>query len=506
MILVPDLADIIRYADSDAERHVGRLLRSVEAPDDAVAFHSVKLRSARHKQQAEADFVILWRGVVILIEVKGGGVRKHEGTWYSVDRRGDWNRLKESPMEQARSAMYALQDILGEDGLGWFAHESVVITPDIDSPPPSVEWKSTHWLSREQMTVTGLANALDLIATGASTAPPKKKIATLKSLRERLFGQFTLVPVVDALRGAVLEDQNRATDEQARVLASLNRNQRIMVFGGAGTGKSLVLAEAAKQEATTGKSVLITFHSPGLSRFFQPLIERRDIDLIAFDDLPADKEWDVVLIDEAQDLMTAEAMDRLDSVLNGGRSEGRWRMFLDPNNQAHVDGNFDADIFELVSAEAISFDLSRNVRNTKAIVHVVQEYLGADIGDPGIVYGEKIQWHWADGSGDVDAAVDLARRLIKEGVARSAIWIIGVKSSSKPTTTPDQITITSPRYAKGFEAECVIVCDLPSEFDEAGLAAFYVAVTRARVSLHIVASAEDKKRLQVLARNVVSQK
>lgn len=506
MILVPDLQDVVRYADSDAERLVARLLRSIDAPEDAVAFHSVKLRSARRKQQAEADFIVLWRGVVILIEVKGGGVRKHDGAWYSIDRRGDWNRLKESPMEQARSAMYALKDILGEDGIGWFAHESIVITPDSDSPPPAVEWKPTHWLSRHHMTVAELTNAFEIVAAGTPAPPPRTKLASQRAVRERLFGHFTLVPVIDALRGAVLEDQNRATEEQAGVLASLVRNQRIMVLGGAGTGKSLVLAESAKQEAETGRSVLITFHSHGLARFFQPLVEGRDIDLIAFDELPPGRTWDVVLIDEAQDLMTAEAMDRLDSVIKNGRSTGRWRMFLDPNNQAHVDGQFDRDTFELVSAEAISFDLSRNVRNTRAIVHVVQEYLGADIGDPGIVYGDKIQWHTPDGDADVDAAANVARRLIGDGVVRSAIWIICVNSSFEPTSTRDGITVTTPRHAKGFEAECVVICDLPSHFDEAGLAAFYVAVTRARVSLHIVASADDRKRLQQLASKRVALK
>ena len=290
MILVPDLADIIKSADSDAERLVARLLKSIDGPADSVAFHSVKLRSHPGKQQAEADFIVLWHGVVILVEVKGGGVKKYEGTWYSVDRHGDWHKLNESPMAQALSAMYAFNDILCEEGVGWFAREAIVITPNIESPPHSVEWKPTHWLSAEDMSVADLANALETIAAGSRKPPPGKKRATAKDIRERLFGHFTLMPVIDAQRGAVLEEQNRATEEQARVLASLARNQRVMVMGGAGTGKSLVLAEAAKQEAAAERSVLITFHSPGLARFFEPLIAGRQIDLIPFDRLPSDVE------------------------------------------------------------------------------------------------------------------------------------------------------------------------------------------------------------------------
>jgi hypothetical protein len=128
MILVPSLADIEKKSLSPGERSVARLLRDIDADPNAVAFYSVDLRSHAYKQQAEADFVILWRGTVIVIEVKGGGVRKHDGVWYTVDRHGDWHRLATSPMEQARSAGFALRSILKEQGIGWFAHEAVVVT------------------------------------------------------------------------------------------------------------------------------------------------------------------------------------------------------------------------------------------------------------------------------------------------------------------------------------------------------------------------------------------
>ncbi|MFI0986767.1 nuclease-related domain-containing DEAD/DEAH box helicase [Streptomyces exfoliatus] len=498
MILVPDLADIERHAGSDAERRVARLLRDIDGDPDAVAFHSVKLRSHAYKQQAEADFVILWKKVVILVEVKGGGVRKFDGAWYSVDRRNDWHKLAGSPMEQARSAMHALRDILHEEGIGWFAHEAVVVTPDTEPLPHSVEWQPTHWLSRDAMSVERMTSALDSVVTASRKAPVGRRIARIDDLRARLFGEFTRMPVIDAQRGAVIEEQNRATASQARVLASLARNPRVMVFGGAGTGKSLVLVEAAKQEADQGRSVLVTFRSPELARFFAPHVADRHIDVVPFEDLRPTRTYDAVFVDEAQDLMTAEAMDTLDAVVAGGRAGGRWRMFLDMNNQAHVDGDFDRDVFDLIAPEALSVDLDLNVRNTRAIVHMVQEYLRADVGDPGIVHGERVQWHTPDTEADIAAADSVARRLITDGVRGQDIWIISTNSSAAPREMPHGQVVTSPRYAKGLEAEHVVVCDLPPSYDDAGIAAFYVAVTRARVSLHIVASKEDRRRLQQL--------
>ncbi|WP_190818846.1 nuclease-related domain-containing DEAD/DEAH box helicase [Saccharopolyspora pogona] len=505
MILVPDLRDIEVSSTSAAETRLARMLQQVEGPKDAVAFHSIKLRSHSTKQQAEADFVVLWDGVVIVLEVKGGGVRKYDGNWYSIDRRGDWHKLRESPMDQARTAMFALREILKEDGAGWFACEAVAVTPDIESPPPAVEWKSNHWWAKDAMSVASLTAAFAEVAKEARSAPPRQKIARADELRTRLFGEFTRMPIIDAQRGAVIEEQNRATQGQAQVLAALALNPRMLVFGGAGTGKSLVLAEAAKQESEDGKSVLITFHSPSLVRFFEPLVRGRSIDLLPFSNLADGKQYDVVFVDEAQDLMNADGMDALDKAIRGGRAEGRWRMFLDPNNQAHVDGEYDPEVCDLVKTEATQLQLQKNVRNTRAMVHVVQEYLGADVGDPGIVNGERVYWRPVDGEADLFAAEQAARELVFNGARRDDIWIISTTSDDPPALGDAKFVVTSPRYTKGLEAEHVIVCDLPKEFDERGTAAFYVAVTRARVTLHVLVSADDKKRLQELVRKQVEK-
>lgn len=500
MILVPALADVEKLSVSAAERTVARLLRDVDADPDAVAFYSVGLRSHAYKQQAEADFVILWRGVVVIVEVKGGGVRKHDGVWYSVDRRGDWNKLATSPMEQTRSAGYALRDILRKQGVGWFAHEAVVVTPDIDAPPDAVDWLPTHWFARDRTTVEGLERGLEKVVASARRAPVGQKLARADELRTRLFGEFTRMPVVDAQRGAVIEEQNRATAGQARVLASLARNQRVLVYGGAGTGKSLVLVEAAKQEADQGRTVLVTFRSPALAQYFAPHLDDRPVDVIPFEQLGAAGHYDVVLVDEAQDMMFPEAMDSINAVVVGGLAGGRWRMFLDPNNQAHVDGDYDEDVAALVAAEAMTVDLNLNVRNTRAIVHVVQEYLGADVGDPGIVHGERVRWHTIDSQVALADGDAVAAELVSEGARRGEIWIIDPCSVEPPSTTVRGFVLTSPRFAKGLEAEHVVVCGLPASFGDAGTASFYVAVTRARVSLHLLVSKDDKRRLQQLVR------
>ncbi|GAA1251796.1 hypothetical protein GCM10009609_13940 [Pseudonocardia aurantiaca] len=500
MILSPDLETILATATSEAERRVARLLANVDGGPTAVAFHSVKLRSHRYKQQAEADFVVLWKDVVIVLEVKGGGVRCVQGKWWTINRRQDWNPLRESPMDQANEAKMALRQILKEDGLGWYADQHAVITPDVDDLDKAIGWYPSHWLVSSDMTVDGLRRAFDEVVSRAPQAPSRARRERTAEVRERLFGEFTRLPRIDVQRGAVFEEQTRATAGQARYLEGLHRTSRLVVLGGAGTGKSLALAEGAKQDADQQRSVLITFRSPGLTTFFETLVTGRGIDVVPFGDLAASRTYDAVFVDEAQDLMTAEAMDRLDIVVAGGRAAGRWRMFLDPNNQAHVDGGFDPDVYELILEEAVSFPLPMNVRNTKPIVHMVQSYLRADIGDAAIVHGEDLHWHEVEAPADLKAAKEVAHDLVEQGARPDSIWLVDCGSSEPPRRDERGLTITSPRHAKGLEADRVVVYNVPENLDETGAAAFYVAVTRARVALHLVISVQDRKRLQKLLR------
>ncbi|WP_062378861.1 NERD domain-containing protein [Demequina pelophila] len=501
MILVPDLKTIESTSQSAAETRLARLLRQVPGPADAVAFHSVKLRSHRYKQQAEADFVILWKGVVLVIEVKGGGVTKDGGSWYSRDRAGEWHPLPTGPMEQARSAMYALADILQEENAGWFAREAIVVTPDIESPPHSVEWKASHWLAKADMTVERLRRLLDDLAENAPEPPPRQRAASTSTLRSWLFGEFSRLPVIDAMRGTVLEEQERATREQARVVAGAAMNERMMVLGGAGTGKSLALAQLARQEAANGADVLVTFGSPALGGYFDTLLSGHAVVVAPFAGLDAGRDFDVVLIDEAQDLMNAGSMDRLETLVRGGRSAGRWRMFLDPNNQAHVDGRFDPDVYAIVMSECAVFQLDRNVRNTKGVVDVVKNYLGADIGDPGIVHGDQVQWYTVPEARRRDAVADIARSLASEGVARSEVWVIPAGDACVVAGAADTLAVKTPQEAKGLEADHVIVCSLPKERTTAAMAALYVAITRPRVGLHMVVTPEERKFMQSLAKH-----
>ncbi|MBK6973908.1 MAG: DEAD/DEAH box helicase family protein [Sterolibacteriaceae bacterium] len=162
------------------------------------------------------------------------------------------------------------------------------------------------------------------------------------------------------------------TQEQFEALDLLQDNRRLVFKGPAGTGKTFLAMESAFRATHEGKSVLflcfnnllgdwlkaeVSSVSGDKSRFrcgtFHSLLmeisgERRPRDepeywqkyllLQAAEKLLQDDRtyphFDVLIVDEAQDLMRDEYLDVLDLVLKDGLAGGQWALFWDFERQA----------------------------------------------------------------------------------------------------------------------------------------------------------------------------
>src|SRR5207248_680265 len=87
--------------------------------------------------------------------------------------------------------------------------------------------------------------------------------AVLESLR----GDFDLVPSLPTRIGWVREELVRLTDQQSDYLARLQENPRVLVRGGAGTGKTLLATEEATRAAKAGARVLLLCFNRLLANF-----------------------------------------------------------------------------------------------------------------------------------------------------------------------------------------------------------------------------------------------
>ena len=98
---------------SAAEDRLAGLLTSQLAPPWAIYRNAAWLEKqpGREPADGEADLVVAHPGLgVMVIEVKGGGVRRVNGRWESVDRNGTAHQIKD-PFAQVTREMHALRRV-----------------------------------------------------------------------------------------------------------------------------------------------------------------------------------------------------------------------------------------------------------------------------------------------------------------------------------------------------------------------------------------------------------
>ena len=232
--------------------------------------------------------------------------------------------------------------------------------------------------------------------------------STTRALRGRIIEllrpDFDLQPSLRSRLRDVERELVRLTEEQYRVLDGLMENPRVVIRGSAGTGKTLLAVEEARRQQALGNRVLLCcfnqmlaarlselgdldgvdvyhFHgllgrlidaaglrdrlpdatSDELFRVFMPSVALEAV--LEMDDLGT---YDVLIVDEAQDLLLADYVDVFDALLDGGWGKGRWRVFLDPHQDLFgAKSTRGAD--RLQHPATTVFRLTVNCRNTRPI-------------------------------------------------------------------------------------------------------------------------------------------
>jgi len=101
--------EVYGHVDSRAELRVAELLKQVEMGEPTTCLYSVRLPVHEYKRMSEVDFLVVWDDTVLIIEVKGGRLGRHDGMWTFTNRYGETNDKREGPFDQAGTAMFALQ-------------------------------------------------------------------------------------------------------------------------------------------------------------------------------------------------------------------------------------------------------------------------------------------------------------------------------------------------------------------------------------------------------------
>ncbi|MCI0392413.1 MAG: NERD domain-containing protein/DEAD/DEAH box helicase [Acidobacteria bacterium] len=541
--MIPDVS--LEQISYPSERIVYEALKQL--PDPYIVLHSYPwLRPQRDLAneplgEGEADFVVLHpkRGLLIL-EVKGGEPILQGGIWY----RGS-NEIRD-PFQQAQRSRYALLDAIEKltkhrIQRNLFPHGYAVAFPHCiyhGQLPLNAD-------PRTFIDARGLGNITLCIEEAFSAWERKPTALSTSQFRELI---ETLLPKLRLLRcvGADIAAEGariiQVTEDQHATLMGLLANERVLVEGVAGSGKTLLALEFAVTLASSGNKTLLlcfnrhladwlleqahkepraigspgmldvnTFHSLalGLARrarvefrvpkqhdesFWNdeaPLILEQAIEILGrSNEAP---QYDAIVVDEGQDFfrdwwITVESLSR------GGR-HGRLYVFLDLHQSLR--GETRKPPVPLPT----QFPLSTNCRNTRAIAQTAGRLIQTTFTIlPSLPDGELPHLRYSP-TQTVQASLVMSsvRDLIKTGIQPYQIAIIGPASfengSLASQSTVDGIPlitdavawrlgkgilVTTARAFKGLEADIVILYDLTSFSPVFTKTDLYVAWTRAR--------------------------
>jgi superfamily I DNA/RNA helicase len=231
----------------------------------------------------------------------------------------------------------------------------------------------------------------------------------------------------------------------------------------------------------------------------------------------ADPMFDVVVVDEGQDLLRDAFLDVIEALAGGNLSAGRWRIFLDPNQ--NIFGGVSPSAMERIrDTRAVEWPLTVNCRNTAPIATQVSLLSGTPLSAVLASAGPDVELHWYDSEDDErTAASDTLRRLRSEGFRSEQTVVLSrhrLESSvmhgmsraivdvsrGQDVGVARTIRFSTVASFKGLEADVVLLVDVDDLASNEGLASVYVGASRAKVALFVFIAAAEKARFQELAK------
>ena len=365
--------------------------------------------------EGEVDFIITHpsKGLLIL-EVKGGRAIRYDGRkWYRDTKKG--SEEFRDPFSQSQRNMHALLSIIeerseGKIGKGDIVYGYAVVFPHLDyhgALPAHVDDRLVISRSKLSHMEISLRNVYAAWTDDSRSIAPDKYSLLLSRIIMPKFKLFRPIGTdVRQYSDKLLE----LTEVQSHVFSGLHRQNRVLVEGVAGSGKTILACNRALSFAREGKKTLFICYNKELAAWIRQSVEeesdterfghlidvehfhglaanlagKASIDFRPLDgspptevfwnqevpdlmeqailDLESDnsfERFDAIVVDEAQDFCLEWWYVLTQSLLRDPNSA--LYVFMDPNQSIHGD----------VQQPEIDFDsrfeLNMNCRNTKRI-------------------------------------------------------------------------------------------------------------------------------------------
>lgn len=556
----------IRNDASRGERELFYRLKEDPVAEDWIILHSLDLKRHINQVEGEIDLVVLIPNKGILcIEVKACDVTRVDGLW-TYHYRPPKTSIK-GPFKQASDAMHSLRGWLRskDQQLSNILFYSAVVFTEINFKHTSPEWNNWQCINREDILRDSIAHRFIDILDHAHKLTKEKHSWYDESLAKPTLKQ--LERISNLLRGDFeffSYEQNdvqraeevliRLTNEQILIASQYSDNERMLVRGPAGTGKTFIAIDAASWAINLNKRVGLfcfnkllgawlsnktisifeearkkdinfysgTFHKYLLSKsnlsnkssaISQSGFWNHQLPLVVINQIISNglsPEFDYLVIDEAQDLISTEYLDVFDLLLEGGLSSGNWLMLGDFEKQAIYSesasdfGYLDTGILKK-RANFATFNLRINCRNLKKISdtltlasELVPGYKSNLLSDldgqvEPMFYGTK---NSQEKLLDVTVAdllkkyepnqiVILSMKSLEDSIASHLQKVAGqhLVLYSDVDTDKNAIRYSTIRMFKGMESHAVVLTDIYDLERDMSKALLYIGMSRAKMTL-----------------------
>lgn len=515
-------------------------------------------------REGETDFtIIVPQSGIFAIEVKGGGVTfdAATGKWHSIDRKGDTHQIKD-PFRQASNERHALRDQLTGHNL-WRRWRGTRLTlghavmlPDIrDARQLISPERPRAFIGIDEDLVSLVPWLARLTAFWKQAEDTPLGAQGVQLVEEILCKSIEVRPALRSVLADAEQTRLRLTANQAKILRIIGGRKRAVIAGGAGTGKTLIAQEKARQLAETGQSVLLLCYNRPLADVlaeglrdeprvtvlnFHQLCDRRisaariktgrdlleeardaypgtgekhhfDVQLpyaLALSNEALADKYDALVVDEAQDF-SDDYWFSLEELLQDPE-EGALYIFIDENQalyRKHAN----------LPVEGEPFHLTANCRNTAPIHHAGYAYYkGKEVDVPDLPGQEVRRLAFQDDAAQADAIASTIGNLLNDGIPPSDIVVLLSKQPKArlyallmPHRLPSGVTwapetpgkrnsvfIDTVARFKGLESPIVLLWLGDEVIQEEQWEMVYVGTTRAKSLLYIIGTADGLRKLK----------
>ncbi|GBF48613.1 hypothetical protein LPTSP4_01130 [Leptospira ryugenii] len=342
----------------------------------------------------EIDFLVVSPYGITSVELKNGKWRFQKGKWEFFNARSrDWQPVEgksyDGPVNQASSQIQLFREFLLNHNQ-WkdlvyeeYFSSAVFFLKNSTKEFSHTGQRKTHLIGKDKLENHNLESVLQEIQNNFQREPIP--VEAIQAIHEIILKNLNLV-TKDELIAINHEDKLLSlTKEQYSLIQGVKENKRSIVFGVAGSGKSLLAGKLALDFAKEKHRVLLWQGSKALFNLWQSELkqhpESESITLVQHPKEITSFEFDILIADQIESILDGMELKEWKLYFSDWFWQSKqWVLFLDRSYRMQNHPILDS----LLTSVRQTWDITRNIRNSNEIISFANLLVEGIAGNPNL--------------------------------------------------------------------------------------------------------------------------